>query len=367
MSRVNRRIKDEYSFPENFWYRYSAYQIEGRHVVPAPDADRIEYDPWDAYRAIAEVRRTVRTPYSSFLELGRRLSLVAPAGVPEALSPELRNEIADWCREWGYPGILPSILTELTLEIVPGATNKTWSQDRYYRLGGGWGETNDRWRRLGERPVLPRPAETEEPKPGAILWRWSDRRYVRKSLKSLARYFPTAAGSERNFPYPAPDSDQFRKLYAEPVEDFVAFCVRFRQAAEVISRHLAGVSPLIENMREDPDFVLNESMAFLSSLEAGIGPLHRLEEDRLFVRTESLSLLSSYARMVFLDLARGRRIIRCGRHSCDRIFVSDEPRARYCTPECRNLELNARYRKSHERRRAPRMPKHLVPRRRPGT
>jgi hypothetical protein len=52
--------------------------------------------------------------------------------------------------------------------------------------------------------------------------------------------------------------------------------------------------------------VLDESMALLSSLEAGIGPLHRLDDGRLYVRTESLSLLSSFARMLFIDLARGR-------------------------------------------------------------
>jgi hypothetical protein len=255
------------------------------------------------------------------------------------------------------------MLKELTLPMVPAEPDensspwKQWSQKRFYQFGGSWGETTNNLRQFGAVQPMQQP-------PGALLWRWESRIYQKQPVDALARYFPESRASGRNFPYPVPDSDQFRDLYAEPVSEFVMACVRFREAAEIVSRHLGGVSPLIEDMRVEPEFAVNEAMALLGSLEAGIGPLHRLDVGRLVVRTAAVSLLSSFARMVFIDLARGRRIIRCGRKACDRIFVSDEPRARYCTPSCRNLELNARYRKSHERTR-PHVPKTLRPRRKP--
>jgi hypothetical protein len=340
MSRYKERtLRLQYSFPDAVWYRHSSYQIVGNDILPVRGATVEQYDPWEMYQEVAEKRRTVVTPYSALLEISRRLSPFRGDRRQEPVPPELLKEITRWCARWGYLGVLPSKLYQVNGAILQAEDSGTWEQRRHFRIGG--------W---GEQRIEGGPPDRTYPRPGILVWQWWSRRYEQRELKEMASYFPAARGELRNFHYPEPNTEEFRHLYAEPLDEFIMMSLRFREAAEAVSRHLAGVSPLIEDMRAESEFVLNESMALLTSLEAGIGPLHRLEKGALFVRTEAVSLLSSFARMLFIDLARGRRVIRCGKKNCGRIFVSDEPRARYCSVRCRSVALNARYRQTQKRK-----------------
>jgi hypothetical protein len=58
----------------------------------------------------------------------------------------------------------------------------------------------------------------------------------------------------------------------------------------------------------------------------------------------SAGLLASYALMFLWDHADGRRALRC--ENCSRYFVSNEVRAEYCSPRCRNTASVRRRRRS---------------------
>src|SRR5690349_13705292 len=55
------------------WFRWSRYRMVNKVIVPMPGAELNEYDPWKAYRSNAGKYRTVDQPYTSLLELQRKL------------------------------------------------------------------------------------------------------------------------------------------------------------------------------------------------------------------------------------------------------------------------------------------------------
>ena len=335
------------SFPESSWYHFSAYQIRDRTIRPRPGAYLDEYNPWDLYQKTMTKRRTVQTPYSEFLELGRRLEPVYGDLITKELPAELARVIERWCSRWGYPGVLPSTAVDITLppRIPPPEKESTIArsrsirstgpeptQTRYFRFGGEW------MYQVKIRVSLP----ADEPR--LVFWRWYDRKWEATDISRLGRFFPTLKATQD---YPQPGTPEFHKVYAEPVLEFALTCVRFFQTARVVSRYLRGQSPLMPDMRESPEFVLNEAMANLMSLEQGMGPSCTLEKNGgLSIRNESVSLLCSFAGMLLMDLSRGRRVIECDR--CGTVFISDNKLARFCSPTCRKNAASNRFR-AHKR------------------
>jgi hypothetical protein len=327
---------DEKSFPEEPWYRYRGYRIVNGAIRPAERAPIEAYNPWELYRQSMRQRRTVETPYSRFLNLGRLLQPFRGKRWRD-LPPEIENYITLWCGQFGLVGVLASTAVEILLPALKHESRKHVSlrQVRYYRSGGSWGwqETN--------------PPEWKTPPAAYVMfWNWDSRLWQKTSLDKIAPFFPSVEGPR--FQYPHFDSSDFGKFYAEPVVEFARTCVLFYESALVLSNHLRGVSPLLPGMstdRESVSFALNESVANLDSLRLGIGPTYTLDEGKLIARNGSVSLISSFAGMLFLDLARNRRVMPCAR--CGTIFVSDEGRARFCSAKCRTREANCRFRELH--------------------
>ena len=359
MTRKSRTKHDENSFPESLWYRHESYSVAGGAIRPVRGARLIEYNPWDEYRKTMRQRRTVTTPYSAFLELGRKLQ---PFLLTKGFSPALEREITHWCSEWGYPGLLPASMVEVTLRPMTAAESRKHTagdcnrersgedqrhgpseaesgdedllfQTRYYRSGGGWGSTTDQF-----TPPLGKPAAHS-----VLFWHWYDRRWKSLDDRALTRFFPGFEDVHQQYPDPA--SAQFRQLYAEPVFDFARICVSFFKAGQNISDYLRGKLKIDEENDEFAWFPVDQSMSLLSSLENGLGPWHHLEAGKLTIRNEAVSLVSSFARMLLLDFSRGRRVISCAQ--CVTIFVSDDIRALYCSAKCRLLAATRRFRALH--------------------
>ena len=379
MPRVKKR-KGLVPLYEN-WYGHAAYDVAGGYIRPPIGAEIIEYNPWEPFRALQDVSRTVDPPYRSFVELGRQLTPHEQLIFTEQQTPAIERLMVDWCAQWGPLGILASTASEITLAprwqevdpallpyrrgtYLPARRAYIKVQHRYFRTGGAWHAQTNLFEALTqEKPLEMCVPKAEWPEgiepPGATIWRWDQRRWERdKSLGQVARFFPSVAPHEQyEFVYPLPGSAEFKTMYAESVQDFAHECIRFRQAVEAISRDLAGVGPLIEDQKVENEFVLEEAYFRLRSLDSTMGHEYSRVEGGLQTRTVSSSLLASFARMVLLDLARGRRILRCQR--CDHIYVSDEPRARYCSPRCRNTALSKRYRESLRRQGKPTRPPKL--------
>jgi hypothetical protein len=93
----------------------------------------------------------------------------------------------------------------------------------------------------------------------------------------------------------------------------------------------------------DADSV-NEALVFLEGLASSIGRPGRflLAKRRIQRELVSPSLLASFSEMFLRDLEKGRSAFRCA--MCDQYFVSDEIRAQYCTPRCRNTMQRRRQR-----------------------
>jgi hypothetical protein len=345
MQYVTKTKYSENSFPESSWYRFKAYRIEEGIIRRRGHAPLQEYNPWDVYRQTMGERRTVVTPYSEFLELGRRLQPFWGGATLTGTPHEVEEAIESWCSDWGYPGVLASTAVEIRLPPTAPSRDGAQKQTRYYRFGGEWAYEVT-------QPVPGKPAPAR-----VIFWRWYLREWTENKISKIRNFFPTVEAAQN---YPRPGTPEFHKVYAEPVADFAFACIRFFEAAQAVSNHLRGVSPLIRNQRADDEFVLNESMANLRSLEHGIGPSHilekrKLEKGKLSVQNESVSLLSSFAVMLFMDLSRGRRVIGCDR--CEKIFVSDHQQARFCCDKCRCNEASRRFRASHSPKRVKNPPR----------
>jgi hypothetical protein len=99
---------------------------------------------------------------------------------------------------------------------------------------------------------------------------------------------------------------------------------------------------------EDATAAVQQSYRALSALAQAAVPSFRFNPERNRVDEERVSagLLASYALMFLWDRVDGRRALRC--QNCDSHFISDEPRARYCSPRCRNTAQSRRYRSKKE-------------------
>ena len=261
MRYITRSPVEEKSFPEDLWPRHSRYQVVDKTIRPA-DGGRVQaYNPWDLYRETMNARRTVETPYSDFLDLGRQLApdlfKYLSSG---AFEPEQEAAITGWCSRFGSIGLLASTAVEILLPVVTEKNSKgeaSRRQTRYYRTGGRWS-----WQQWT-------PAKDTDPY--VLFWCWDLRQWERANFGELALSFP--GFKDPQLQYPHFNSPDFMRFYGEPVAAFARMCARFYEASQIISNHLRGVSPLLPGMSKDRAlFALDESFAHLDSLRQGLGP-----------------------------------------------------------------------------------------------
>jgi hypothetical protein len=350
-------------------------------IRPEPDSALHRYDPWEAYRRLEGKRRTVSPPYQAFLELARNLAFVPrPGSVSFAPTPESEAAILAWCQEFGLLGILSARAEIITLAPewvprskhlnVPSAQGFCASYRRYVRRSGVWSTT-------GEIVDVSNPPLTEEeatparlresvptkpwkglyadnlgyrwPKPGAVIWRWERGNSEEEPLLgAVYRYFPDVPllGCEV-WDYPRPCSEQFWYAYGEPVADFAHWAVQFMEAVEIVSRFEPMKGTDAEERRKQ-HLRTNDALYFLEGLAESTGRPRRFEAGthQLVHDVVAPSLLSAFAEMFLQDAEVGRRAARC--HTCGRFFVSDEPRAQYCSARCRSTMQRRRQRQRED-------------------
>jgi hypothetical protein len=337
------------------WPKWSRYEVVNGVIVPAKDAELTEYDPWLMYNSNTDVYRTVKQPYLSLLELGRHLKKCEKAGIVpskldsrhSAVNPSRGPQkgadelVLDWCNTNGLLGLLPVLSTEIHVS----------DNVQHFRDGGRWftSVTEEEVRgsitathcrkESGEQDSVT-PMVQADHKTSMTWLSWWRQIYERTPLGEMCTFFGAWSPTEAFTPC-RPGSREFWLKYSEPVHQFADWCIVFLNAVD-------GLSRLGSRAAYDLDLVKAGHLV-LNRLAESAAPRFELHPTRKIVLDEErvpAGLLASYALMFLWDVVGGRRALRC--KNCDRYFVSDEHRAAYCSPRCRNTAQSRRYRSKKE-------------------
>lgn len=366
-----RKASEPFGVAAGFWWRFSRYELRGEYLRPAPGATFTWYDPWEAYRAARTQGIGADTlPYQSLLNLLEELNL--PLQVRElpwrSLSPTTTEKLLGWCAAYGLLGMLLQrvLMAHLVPRWEPLETDQAqrkgtvplWPvQWSYMRTSSGW-----RARRLWEltrrgrdrrtrpqrgQPVAEKSRSARERHPSVLLQDLETGEWVQESIGATwAKFFPGVPPTKREtYLYPAPLSDEFCVMYAEPVEEFLKGALALREAVSSLA-HLKPweAASALDRLR------MTEARDLLNRLVAPVSSTLMLRRDgTVQQRWVAPSLLASLAMMVFQDVSEQRKVLSCENVTCRRLFVATAWQARYCSKRCRFTVQKRRYRGGRKR------------------
>jgi len=297
----------------SLWPRFSRYEPRGGRIAPARGAKLEWYDPWQEYQQ-ARTKKRAQPPYVSLISLFRRLTTEfrAIGWTPEEYgSPQLSKKtlmhIFDWSSRHGLAGVFH----QSTVQIDDP------SQD------GRWTWTAGRWERSSEWRLSPPRARTSL----ITMIPFGDLALTRADKylsKFLVRRLPGRL--------PAPNSNEFFRLYCEPFRDWI---VAVTTLAEAISRR---------------------DLETLNMFAGRAARVRWFEGGRVSSKIMFPSLLSAFAEMCSQDFEEGALLRNCAH--CGEPFVTRR-RATYCSPRCatnarqhRFLQRNPDYHRQRKGRRS---------------
>lgn len=347
------------SRPSGDWVRFSEYELVSGAIAPTADAELRRYNPWETFRANVGKYRTVVQPYVSLLELRRSLKDMEIRGVrptPEPtrrtiedgpiLSPptEADRLVLDWCRDYGLLGLFPVRANRVQLlgKIGDGGdpTRKVVTSTQYFRSGGRWDTQTSQ---TGHSAATPEQALTDatdmaaQTEPSVAWLNLVTHAYDDRPLAWFTLFWPRHR-TDRDFIPPQPQTPDFWPAYGEPMWDFHTHCYQFAQAVHNLGRWPG------ERVPEPEQQTVNRSHAVLTALAETVSASFQHDPIRSVIREDRVStgLLASYALMFLQDHKQGRRCLQC--LTCDRYFVSNDRRSRYCSPSCRMRFQSRRHR-----------------------
>ena len=344
------------------WARWSQYELVNATVVPAKGAELLRYDPWQGFRTNVGLYRTVEQPYVAFLELNRKLKALANTGVRPFRADsrhagehtslngpqnEADQVVLDWCNQHGLVGLVPVLCNSIRLppqiekDERGGCVKITHAH--HFRDGGIWHSLVQEGEIVccGEDcDTTARKAVASDPKPTVTWFDWMSHLYEEKPLDYFRQFFPGPQHNEwvESFAPPKPITANFWKAYCEPTRDLCRWCENFALSVDYLSGWGGGRGSDSEQGKAE------QAHWFLVGLSQSAAPTFRFHAGRNSIDEVRVSagLLSSYALMFLWDRMDSRRALRCG--VCDRYFVTDEQRAEYCSPRCRNTAQKRRFR-----------------------
>jgi hypothetical protein len=183
------------------------------------------------------------------------------------------------------------------------------------------------------------------PHAGVQIRQVREAKWVQESLsKTWAKYFIGVADEEADtHPYPALQSEEFARRYAEPVDDFLDAALAFRDAVEI----LGEAGPVEQSSKQENERARYAS-AILNGLLNPVSPAMVLQDDGAIKQFwVAPTLLGSFAMMALQDLSDPyRQFLRC--QACQQMFVSRSYQAAYCSETCRRTAYKRR-RRTRER------------------
>jgi hypothetical protein len=337
------------------WWKFDRYEISNGVIRPAATAKLSSWDPWSRFNNVLGHYRTVRTLWGELAELDRNLSQDPVAsGTP---SKENEKKILAWCNECGLLGLLP--IRALSIELPPQyissdimvpplqgiAGVRRALRTRYLPIAGHWLSQIKPTLEPSTKPTA------RSARPGmSIFWDWNELEVrVEETAHAIRSYYPEQIPVDR---LPCPFSGEFWPLYQEPVQEWAKAVASFVESMELVSDHAKELREKgkLENENAARALWRLKMLAAREIASFSFGP-RLLEED-----ASSASLLSALARMFLLDIQAGRRLFHC--NSCQRIFVTNELKSKYCQVSCRFVEQGRRQR-AHKREEKERKMMHL--------
>jgi hypothetical protein len=331
------------------WVRFNSYQVVNGIVCPHPTATLVEYDPWEQFRSNSGKYRTVEQPYLSLLRLDDVLAYLKRERADQTV---LEHAVLSWCSKYGLLGLTPVLKTYIAIG----------SSSYHFRNGGRWltrtADSQTGVQRisvpenagLSSEIIYERPSRTLSTSEKELLAAITSAKSVLLERIRQLGHTPFArllddgpsldrVNTESSAVLHRPHSREFWLEYGEPVDHIAAW-------AETFARSVRYVSQRVGERRERGTQVIDviEAQCILSSLAEGVTPtfVFSPETDDLNERRLASGLLASYALMFLWDRIDGRGALQC--QNCGEFFVSDEPRAQYCSPRCRNTAQSRRYR-----------------------
>jgi hypothetical protein len=314
------------------WPSFSAYEIRDGRIVPAAGAKIRWYDPWANYRrSITENRGS--PPYLSLVALVKRLEgeeggqdllqnaathQVESIDAPVRLSEATVKAVLAWSAQHGPLGIFH----QTTPYIEWGDSTWAWAYGR--------------WQRSTIWPIRRAPADRK-----GLVTQITYHEHQRVDARVHVKKF---LGPELPDGLPAPDSEEFFRLYGEHVSDWIW-----------------AASTAVGAIRESHPEGLN-------AMTGAAVRLRRFEGARVRTTMVFPSLLSAFAEMYFQDREGGTLVGDCA--MCGEPFTTDRRWTTYCSPQCatkarqkRFLERNPDYYqkpKSGRKTDRPRSPKEAI-------
>lgn len=304
------------------WWRFSLYEIQDGCLRPAPDAQPEWYDPWPEFQGtraltVGQAPAATQPAYQSLAKLVHQLKYHAGhKRYPDCLTEQSQNDILEWCQQHGLLGVLLSRWEAISLAPWRNSSGD-WVQLRYSR---GFGQV------IQQREIS---GDAQDNKPSVLIHRLNDLSLVEEPpQKTWSRFFPTVEFAERNsFPYPAPYTDDFCRLYGERLMDFC-------NAAKLITGAMTHLGRRVADSKGGPDLARQQALDTINLLRRPVVSVLDLEDDQTVgARREAPSLLASFADMFAQDLAYGHAMLQCT--CCGVAFVSSAYQAQYCSVNCR--------------------------------
>jgi hypothetical protein len=328
------------------WWRWTSYELRRGYLRRSPGATLEPYYPVDSHWEQRRGRREDAPAYATLIGLADRVVRDSSG----RLGAEDAAAVVQWCDQYGLLGILLHQVQEVRLAPFwkrPAATHAPkdgssheagakarrlqLTQTVYTRIGTGI------VRKISKRhPVFleegqARAGEVADERywatspPVAYLRKLATDEWTMEPLTDTwARYFPTIRTGQRStYRYPAPYSDRFWELYAEPAEDFILAAERLRKA--ILTPDAFGKD----------EFDPMEYPLHLNSLVAPAGPALIGTDGNYEQRLVSPSLFSSLVLMAEIDLAGHQRIIRCGNDRCRQLILASSYQTAYCSLQCK--------------------------------
>jgi predicted nucleic acid-binding Zn ribbon protein len=311
------------------WYRFDEYEMRDGCIAPKPGAAMHFYDPWSLddrpYRSLMEM---VRDP--AVLNLAR-------------YNKPLISGVLEWCGRFGLLGVLSHRTRAATMwprwqKVAENLTLLQVQQIRYVHLTGAWltsvkGFGIPREKGVNEGDAVPEADWPEDAQPVAVLTgevEGSDLKSVPLDT-AWGDYFPDVQVWERKtFAYPAPNESKFRRMYGEPIWEFVRSAWALRNGFDAITTPAAPEAP-------------TQGAARLTQLASNCWPKLEVVGETFANRWISGSLLSSMSLMVMQDLAN-HAVAAC--QVCGTIFKPTGYQSKYCSARCRNTMQKRNSRKA---------------------
>lgn len=356
------------------WWRFTDYEIRDNYICPVDGALVEEYDPWSGHSSARSASRT-EPPYQQFLELVDRITTTR--GV--TLNQVAQDAILDWSRSFGLLGLLPHqvsmvvtaprLVPDSAIEhfvSVPGSPPvdvkelkvplrpddyPDWTDaddlHQYSAASSIYVRDADQWRSVTTTWSGAPSTETDEKTAGQLVpaqnipTGWSkavvtdlgDGMVRELSLSdSIGRFFPNVPDAQKEtYNYPMPLTARFWQEYAEPVDDFVAAAIAFRDAASGISTlknrgHGVRLSKKVHAK-------VSAALQTLQSMTAPVRPILRTSKGEIQHTWAVPSVLTSFALMLQHDASEGYRVVTC--EECGEVFTTRDSRVRHCSDQCR--------------------------------